>query len=122
MNFWFENEPSPNLEFSKKSSVLVPWPLPKHVIHHVSKNGVNLVEPNSPGDTQINSCSTWGRETSWRSGVKRPWSLLGVEEQSGRGGVGGDVVVSLWAEEEEKDVDEEEEEEEEEKELLYSLV
>ena len=47
--------------------------------------------------------------------------MLGVEEQSGRGGVGGDVVVSLWAEGEDKDVDEEEEEEEE-KELLCSLV
>ena len=48
--------------------------------------------------------------------------MLGVEEQSGRGGVGGDVVVSLWAEEEERDVDEEVEEKEEEKELLCSLV
>ena len=38
--------------------------------------------------------------------------MLGVEEQSGRGGVGGDVVVSLWAKEEDKDVNEEVEVEE----------
>ena len=42
--------------------------------------------------------------------------MLGVKEQSARRGEGGDVVVSLWAEEEDKDVDEEVEEEEEDEE------
>ena len=42
--------------------------------------------------------------------------MLGVEEQSGRGGVGGDVVVSLWAEEEDKDKNKDKEEVEEEEE------